>query len=248
MAYIHLDKVFVEFPVYNANALSFKKNFIRVATGGRILKDTNEQIIVRSINNMSLEIHHGDRIGLIGHNGAGKSTFLKLLAGIYEPSKGDIHIEGKVSSMLDLMYGIESECTGYENIYTRGLLLGLHRKDMQEKIEEISEFSSLGDYLNMPVRTYSAGMMVRLAFAISACIQPDILLIDEVFGAGDAEFMDKARSKMVSLLNSSRIVVFASHSPQLIEEFCNKVLVLDAGQVAFYGPIEDAKRLYPKLC
>ena len=100
----------------------------------------------------------------------------------------------------------------------------------------------------MPVRTYSAGMMVRLAFAISACIQPDILLIDEVFGAGDAEFMDKARSKMISLLNSSRIVVFASHSPQLIEEFCNKVLVLDAGQVAFYGPIEDAKRLYPKLC
>ena len=123
MAYIHLDKVSVEFPVYNVNALSFKKNFVRMATGGRVMHDANEHVIVRSINEVSLQIHHGDRIGLIGHNGAGKSTFLRLLAGIYEPSSGEIHIEGKVSSMLDLMYGIEAECTGYENIYNRGLLL-----------------------------------------------------------------------------------------------------------------------------
>ena len=248
MAYIHLDKVSVEFPVYNVNALSFKKNFIRMATGGRVMQDANERVIVRSINEVSLQIHHGDRVGLIGHNGAGKSTFLRLLAGIYEPSSGDIHIEGKVSSMLDLMYGIEAECTGYENIYNRGLLLGLTKKQVNENMAEIAEFSSLGDYLNMPVRTYSSGMMVRLAFAISASIQPDILLIDEVFGAGDANFMEKARMKMVSLLNSSRIVVFASHAPQLIREFCNKVLVLDAGQVAYFGPIEEAQSLYPELC
>jgi ABC-type polysaccharide/polyol phosphate transport system ATPase subunit len=247
MAYIRLDHVSVEFPVYNINALSFKKNFIRMATGGRVLEDANQHVIVRSINQLSLEIQHGDRVGLIGHNGAGKSTFLRLLAGIYEPSSGDIDIQGKVSTMLDLMYGIESECTGYENIYNRGLLLGMTKSQVKANIEEIAEFSSLGDYLNMPVRTYSAGMMVRLAFAISASVQPDILLIDEVFGAGDANFMEKAQAKMRSLLNSSRIVVFASHAPKLIQEFCNKILVLNAGELQFFGGIDDAKVHFPEL-
>lgn len=248
MALINLKNVSVEFPIYNVNAVSFKKNFIRMATGGRVLHDANQRVVVRSLNNISLNIQHGDRIGLIGHNGAGKSTFLRLLAGIYEPSEGLIEVEGKVSSMLDIMHGIESECTGYENIYTRGLLLGLTREEIEKKTQEIAEFSCLGDYLHMPVRTYSSGMMVRLAFSISSSIQPDILLIDEIFGAGDADFMEKARSKMISLLNNSRIVVFASHSPQLIQEFCNKVLVLNAGQVEFFGGIEEAHQQYPHLC
>jgi ABC-type polysaccharide/polyol phosphate transport system ATPase subunit len=247
MAYIHLDKVSVEFPVYNANAISFKKNFIRMATGGRVLQDANQRVVVRSISSISMEIQHGDRVGLIGHNGAGKSTFLRLLAGIYEPSHGEIYIDGKVSSMLDLTFGIEGECTGYENIYNRGLLLGLSRAEIQKKLSEIAEFSSLGDYLNMPVRTYSAGMMVRLAFAISASIEPDILLIDEVFGAGDADFTEKARAKMISLLNNSRIVVFASHSTPLIKEFCNKVLVLNAGQLEYFGSISEAEFKFPHL-
>jgi len=233
--------------VYNVNALSFKKNFIRMATGGRVLEDSNQHVVVRSINNISLDIQHGDRVGLIGHNGAGKSTFLRLLAGIYEPSRGEIKIEGKVSTMLDLSYGIEAECTGYENIYNRGLLLGMSKREIESHTKEIAEFSSLGDYLNMPVRTYSAGMMVRLAFAISASVEPDILLIDEVFGAGDANFMEKAQNKMKSLLNTSRIVVFASHAPKLIEEFCNKVLVLNAGELEFFGSVDDAKKLFPKL-
>jgi ABC-type polysaccharide/polyol phosphate transport system ATPase subunit len=248
MAFINLNHVSVEFPIYNMNAMSFKKNFIRMATGGRVLQDSNQRVVVRSLNDISLNIQHGDRVGLIGHNGAGKSTFLRLLAGIYEPSDGQIEVQGKVSSMLDIMHGIESECTGYENIYTRGLLLGLTKAEIQEKIEEIAEFSCLGDYLHMPVRTYSNGMMVRLAFSISASIQPDILLIDEVFGAGDADFMEKARAKMISLLNNSRIVVFASHSTQLINEFCNKVLVLNAGQIEYYGDIEEAHQRFPHLC
>jgi len=248
MANIRLHQVTVEFPVYNINALSFKKNFIRMATGGRVLESANQHVIVRSINDISLEIQHGDRVGLIGHNGAGKSTFLRLLAGIYEPSYGEIKVEGSISTMLDLMYGIEAECTGYENIFNRGLLLGLSKQEIKHNMVEIAEFSGLGDYLNMPVRTYSAGMMVRLAFAISASVRPDILLIDEVFGAGDAGFMEKAREKMISLLNTSRIVVFASHSPQLIREFCNKVLVLNAGNLEFYGPVKEAQVLYPELC
>lgn len=248
MAHIRLNQVSVEFPVYNVNALSFKKNFIRMATGGRVLKSANEHVIVRSINHLSLEIQHGDRVGLIGHNGAGKSTFLRLLAGIYEPSYGEILVDGSISTMLDLMHGIESECTGFENIYNRGLLLGLSKAEIRANIQEIAEFSGLGDYLDMPVRTYSAGMMVRLAFAISASVKPDILLIDEIFGAGDAEFMEKAREKMVALMQYSRIVVFASHAPKLIREFCNKVLVLNAGQLEFYGAIEEAQDRYPELC
>jgi ABC-type polysaccharide/polyol phosphate transport system ATPase subunit len=248
MAYIHLKNVTVEFPIFNVNALSFKKNFIRVATGGRVLQDANDKVVVRSLNNVSLKIEHGDRVGLIGHNGAGKSTFLRTLAGIYEPSAGDLKTQGKISSMLDLMSGIEAESTGYENIYMRGLMLGLSRKAIKEKTQEIADFSCLGDYLAMPVRTYSSGMMVRLAFSISAAILPDILLIDEIFGAGDADFLKKARERMVSLMTQSRIVVFASHSPALIEEFCNKILVLNAGQVEYFGPIQDVPLAYMSLC
>ncbi|MDQ5884269.1 MAG: lipopolysaccharide transport system ATP-binding protein [Pseudomonadota bacterium] len=248
MAFIHLKNVSVEFPLFNTSSLSFKKNFIRVATGGRVLQDANHKVVVRSLSDVSLNIEHGDRVGLIGHNGAGKSTFLRTLAGIYEPNQGVIETEGKISSMLDLMYGIEAESTGYENIFMRGLMLGLTRQEIQQKTQEIADFSCLGDYLSMPVRTYSSGMMVRLAFSISACVQPDILLIDEIFGAGDADFLDKARQRMISLMNHSRIVVFASHSAELIEEFCNKVLVLNAGSVEYFGAIDHVPSQYTHLC
>jgi len=248
MTYINLKNVVVEFPLFNSNSISIKKNFIRLASGGRVLQDANKKIVVRSLNNISLQIQNGDRVGLIGHNGAGKSTFLRTLAGIYEPSAGEIETMGKVSSMLDLMHGIEAESTGFENIYMRGLLLGLTKREIKQKTDEIAEFSSLGDYLYMPVRTYSSGMMVRLAFAISACIQPDILLIDEVLGAGDADFLEKARQRMLSLMHNSRIVVFASHSAELIEEFCNKVLVLNAGSVEYFGSLTNVPDKYAHLC
>lgn len=244
MARIELRNVSVDFPVYNINARSLKKNFLRLATGGNVSQDANEHIIVRSLNNISLSIQHGDRIGLIGHNGAGKSTLLKLLARIYEPTNGRFHIEGQVSPMLNLMQGIEAEFTGYENITIRGTILGLTPKQIKMQIAEIAELTGLGDYLAMPVRTYSSGMMVRLAFAISTSIKPDILLIDEVFGAGDADFMEKARNRMVSLLNESNIVVIASHADSLIKEFCNKALLLDGGTVRYFGSVEKALDIY----
>ncbi len=246
MAAIHLRNVSVEFPIYNVNARSFKKQFLRFTTGGAVSKDANEHIVVRSLNHIDLSIQHGDRIGLVGHNGAGKSTLLKLLAGIYEPTTGDLKIEGHVSPMLNLMQGIETEFTGYENITIRGIILGLTRKQICEQIDEISALTGLGDYLSMPVRTYSSGMMVRLAFAISTSIKPDILLIDEVFGAGDADFMVKARARMVSLLNQSSIVVIASHSDALINEFCNKALLLEGGQVKHFGSVQETLDLYHK--
>jgi len=250
MACIELRNISVEFPIYNVSARSFKKNFLRVATGGNVSQDA-EHVVIRSLNNVSLSIQHGDRVGLIGHNGAGKSTLLRLLAGIYEPTAGQLCVNGHVSPMLNLMQGIEAECTGYENIMIRGTILGITRKQIKKQMQEIAELTGLGDYLSMPVRTYSMGMMVRLAFAITTSIEPDILLIDEVFGAGDADFMQKAVAKMTSLLNQSSLVVMASHSNELIKEFCNKALLLESGQVKYFGDVEQAMQLYhcpPKSC
>ncbi len=244
MAQIDLKNVSVEFPVYNINARSFKKRFLRVATGGAVVKDANQHMVVNALNQLTLSLKDGDRVGLIGHNGSGKSTFLRLLAKIYEPTVGHIRIEGCISPMLDIMHGIEVEFTGNENIITRGTLLGLTRAQIKEKIDEIKSFSGLGDYLAMPIRTYSSGMMVRLAFAISTSIKPDILLIDEVFGAGDADFMEKARARMVSLLHQSSIVVMATHADHLIKEFCNKVLLLEGGRIKFFGAVDEGIAVY----
>lgn len=244
MARIELQNVSVEFPVYNINARSFKKNFLRLATGGNVSKDAHQHIVVRSLNNISLSIQHGDRIGLIGHNGSGKSTLLRLLAKIYEPMSGRLEIEGRISPMLDLMQGIEAEFTGYDNILMRGTILGLSRTQIRQQMNDIAEMTGLGDYLSMPVRTYSSGMMVRLAFAISTSIFPEILLIDEIFNAGDADFMERARQKMMSLLNQSSIVVIATHADDLIQEFCNKALLLESGQIKYFGPIDNALEIY----
>jgi ABC-type polysaccharide/polyol phosphate transport system ATPase subunit len=244
MTSINLKDVTVEFPIYNINARSLKKNFLRLATGGSVSKDAHQHVVVRSLNNISLSIINGDRIGLIGHNGSGKSTLLRLFASIYEPTSGLINIEGKVSTLLSLMQGIENEFTGYENIMQRGIILGLKKNEIKKNIENIAEMTGLGDYLSMPVRTYSSGMMVRLAFAISTSIQPEILLIDEVFGAGDAAFMEKARHRMLELLNKSSIVVIATHADELIKEFCNKALLLENGQVKYFGDVETAFNQY----
>jgi len=244
MAQIDLRSVFVEFPIFNLNARSLKKHFLKLATGGSIVKDANEHVLVKALNDITISFKHGERIGLIGHNGSGKSTLLRLLAKIYEPSRGDILIDGKISPMLDFFAGVEAEFTGYDNIYTRGLILGLSRKEIKNKIDEIAEFTGLGDYLSMPIRTYSSGMKIRLAFAISTSIEPEILLIDEIFGAGDADFMARARQKMVSLLDQSSIVVMATHSDELIKEFCNKALLLENGQIKYFGAVDEALEMY----
>lgn len=244
MARIDLRSVSVEFPVYNVNARSFKKHFLRLATGGSVMRDANKHVVVKALNNMTLTLQHGDRVGLIGHNGAGKSTLLRLLAGIYEPTEGNIRINGQVSSLLDIMQGIESEFTGFENITMRGTLMGLTRKQIKDKIEEIAEFTGLGDYLSMPTRTYSSGMLVRLAFAVSASISPEILLIDEVFGVGDAGFVERAEQKMIALLDQSSIVVMANHSDDSIRRFCNKGLLLEGGTIRYFGDTNEALDLY----
>ena len=187
---------------------------------------------------------HGDRLALIGHNGAGKSTLLKTIAGIYEPTEGVISTNGSIASLLDISLGMNSESSGRENIYSRGMLLGMTRKQIDEISEDIIEFTELADFIDLPVRTYSSGMAVRLAFAISTAVKPDILLLDEVIGAGDASFMERARIRITELIESVGILIFSSHSEQDVRDFCNRGIVLDAGKIVFDGTVNDAFDFY----
>lgn len=237
--HILLENVSLEFPIYHANARSLKKQLLHFTTGGKLLKTSTNSFSVKALDNLSLHIKHGDRIGLIGPNGAGKSTLLRVLSRIYEPSSGIINIQGKVSPLLDLLFGIEPELTGYENILTRGVLLGLTRKEINEKMTSISDFTGLGDYLSMPVRTYSAGMQLRLAFGVATSIYPEILILDEVVGVGDLDFMEKAKNRLNELITHSSIVVLATHSSDMIRKICNKVIFLKSGKLNFFGDVEE---------
>ena len=189
----------------------------------------HDVVTVRAIEGLNLEIKDGDRVGLIGHNDSGKSTLLRVLAGIYKPSGGAITIEGKVGTLLDPQAGMDPESTGIENIYLRGYMMGMSRQEIASKLDEIVEFTELGEFLQLPLRTYSTGTFARLAFAVSTSAQNDILLIDEGIGAGDAAFRKKAQERIESLFRRTPIVILASHSESLIAEFCNRRLQLEHG-------------------
>lgn len=199
---------------------------------------------VHALKNVNLEIHEGERVGLLGHNGAGKSTFLKTVAGLYPTSSGRLHVQGKVRSLFDLSLGFEPDATGRENILYRGLLLGLSPKYMRSIQDEIVEFADLGEFIDYPIKTYSAGMQVRLAFAISTSVGGNILLLDEVIGAGDANFMIKAKKRITALIEQAEILVLASHDFGTLKEICQRGLVFHKGQIVFDGPILEAVSKY----
>lgn len=244
MAFISLKNVTLDFPIYGASTRSFKKQLIRLTTGGVIRQQDNEVISIRALDNLSFDFHSGEIIGLIGHNGAGKSTLLRVLAGIYEPSLGEIEIQGKVSSLLDISLGMNPESTGYENIFLSGIIRGLSRKKIAEKSKEIATFTELGDYLSMPIRAYSSGMNLRLAFSIASSLPSEILILDEVVGAGDNAFMQKAQKRLEELVHQSELVVLASHSKELIKKFCTKVLWMNAGKIAAFGNVDQCLNQY----
>ena len=243
MATIRLRDVHVEIPIYNTSGRSLKKQLVRATTGGRIQSD-HGLTVVRALNGVTLDLKDGDRLGLVGHNGAGKTTLLRVLAGVYEPTRGSVSVEGSVMPLLDVHMGIDVEATGEENIVLRGTLLGISRRKLAAVTSEIAEFTELGDYLRMPVRTYSAGMVLRLAFAISTCIQPDILLMDEYFAVGDASFVHKAQRRLNQLVSQAGIMVLASHSDELIRRLCNKVIWLQAGEVRAAGDLDSVLPRY----
>jgi lipopolysaccharide transport system ATP-binding protein len=230
MALLAFEAVSVDYPIFGADAASLKTTITSAATGGRIGRDTGVTV-VEALRDISFELRDGDRLGLVGHNGAGKSTLLQALAGVYPPTRGRYRREGSLASLVNPMLGIEREATGYENIMIRGLVLGLDRRTIGQLTPSIAEFSGLGDYLHMPVHTYSTGMMMRLAFAITTCVRADILLMDEWLSVGDAEFRRVAEERIRGLVAESGILVIASHSADLIARECNRVIELSHGAV-----------------
>ncbi len=231
MAHISIENLSAEFRIYGAKSRSLKMRVISQATGGRLMSQADDAVTVRALDNVTLDIKNGDRIGLVGHNGSGKTTLLRILSGIYKPSAGQVSISGSVGSLLNPSAGVDPESSGIENIYLRGYVLGLTTRQIEAQIEDISEFSQLGDFLQLPVKTYSAGMAARLAFAISTAAHNDILLIDEGIGAGDATFVERARQRVDELIDRTSVMLIASHSDGLIERLCNRRISMAHGKI-----------------
>lgn len=239
MAHISLKQASVVLPIFNSSSRSLTNSLVSAATGGVLTAQRGGHISIEALKNLDLEISAGDRLGIMGHNGSGKSTLLRLLSGIYEPSSGEIERSGSIASLVDISLGINAESTGRENIFLRGKLMGLSKKEIDEKIGEIIEFSELGDYINLPVRIYSSGMLLRLAFSVSTSITADILIMDEWLSVGDGAFAERASKRLRELVDSSEILVIASHTRSLIEETCNKVVWLEHGVIKKVGTVDE---------
>ena len=214
---LRTDSVTVEFPVYNAGSRSLRGTLLRHDRGGRIGRAAGNHMFVRALEDVSLAFGHGDRVALVGHNGAGKTTLLRVLAGTYEPVRGRVWRRGRIASLLSVSLGIDPESTGYENIMMRGLFLGLSSEQVRERMDEIAQFTELGDYLAMPMHTYSSGMRLRLSFAVCTCFEPEILLMDEWLNVGDRTFVEKARRRLEAFVARSGILVLTSKNSALLE-------------------------------
>ncbi len=228
---VNLRDVSLSYPLYNAVNRSFKKALISFSTGGLIARDGVHLSSVQALSSINLVANEGDCIGLVGHNGAGKSSLLRLLAGVYCASSGDVSINGVVTSLLDISLGLEGEANGYENIILRGLIMGKTLKQIQAKSEAIAEFTELGEFLNLPLRTYSSGMLMRLAFSISTAWPSEILLMDEWLSVGDQQFAVKAEKRLKEMMANTKVIFIASHSEHLISSICNRKIVLSKGKI-----------------
>ncbi len=246
MASIHLEHVSVSFPIYDQSSRSLKKRLLAGTTGGQIMSrsDGHGISVVQALEDVNLRFQHGDRVGLVGHNGAGKTTLLRVLAGIYEPNSGLVAVEGHIAPLFDITLGMDPESSGYENIQLRGLFLGLSPRQIKDRLHDIAEFTELGDFLNLPIRTYSAGMRMRLAFAVATSIEPDILLLDEGIGAGDAAFLDKARARLAEFTSKAAIIVLASHSEGLLKSMCKSSVLMEHGRVLQVGDTDEILAAY----
>lgn len=243
-ASIRLHDVHLEFPIYQGSSRSLKKSLLWRGTGGAVASDVNNRVVVKALDGVTFELRHGARVGLIGHNGAGKTTLLRVLAGVYEPTAGRIAVEGKVCSLFDLGFGMNLDTTGTDNIILRGLHLGMSRPEIMDHLPAIAEFTELGPYLDMPLRTYSAGMRTRLAFAVSTSISSEVMLIDEGILAGDLHFLNKVHARLGGFLSGTSIVVVATHSPELMRKWCDSAILMRAGKVVGIGAVEEMLASY----
>lgn len=245
MAFIRLRQADLDFQIHDAKSLRLLHPAnIPVLLGGKMGITPNKRLIVSALSGITLDIEDGARLGLIGHNGSGKSSLLRLLAGIYHPTRGTAEREGRISPMFNIGLGMSDEFTGYENIKMSGLLFGMTPEEIEEATPEIEEFSQLGDYLNLPVRTYSDGMRARLSFSIATAKMPEILLLDEWIGAGDAAFQERVAERLKDLMIHPSIIVIASHSADVLKQHCSTAIVLEQGQIKFHGAVDEATAFY----
>ena len=222
MAHIKLDQASVEIPIYSNHNRSIKNSLLKNLTKDKVLPHS-----VKALNNITLDLKDGDRLGVMGPNGAGKSTLLRTLAGVYHPTSGSIDVNGSIASLIDISLGMDGEATGYENIRMRAIMMGMKLKQIKTIEEEIAEFTELGKFLELPIRTYSTGMHMRLGFAVSTTVPADIVLMDEWLSVGDSDFLIKAEKRLHDYIQKSSILVIASHSEDLISKLTNQTLRLE---------------------
>lgn len=230
MASVDVRGLTIRFPIYGADHRSLKRHLTRAVGGSLGRKGAGGPPLLTALQNISLNLKAGDRLGLVGHNGAGKTTLLRAIAGAYAPDEGIINVEGRVACLLELMVGMDPFATGMENIRLRGLVMGLTDKQIKARVDEIAEFTGLGPFLGMPIKTYSAGMIARLAFSVTTAVDADILLMDEWIGVGDADFRTQAQNRLIRLVEDSKIFVFASHDFVMLKKMCNKFIGLKGGR------------------
>jgi lipopolysaccharide transport system ATP-binding protein len=242
-AIIEVENVSVLFPLYHGSSRSLKK-MVLAAASGRLAQDQQHRVVVRALSNINLQLESGDRLGLVGSNGAGKTTLLRVLAGIYEPVLGRLRVKGSLNALLDPNLGMNMELTGRENILLRGLYNGLPRSALPRLEEDVADFAELSDFIDLPVRIYSAGMIVRLGFALATAIKPQILLMDEWFLAGDAAFLEKARHRLEEMVRGADILVLSSHQADIVGNWCSRVLWLDQGKVVADGPADEVLKKF----
>jgi len=255
---VRLDHVTVDIPVFDAGSRSFRKSFFvnkisklvsrsEANVGGSMQRDQKGVIVIRALDSVSLTLNDGDRLALIGHNGAGKTSLLRVICGIYEPTAGTAVIRGRLMPLFNMMEALAPDAKGSEMIRVRGALLGLSEAEIESKVEEITEFCQLGDYIDMPVRTYSTGMLVRLMFAITTATTADILVMDEFIGAGDAAFFERAKARMERFVEKASVLVVATHSPDTARQWCNKGVLMQHGRMLEIGPVEPVLAAYDRL-
>jgi lipopolysaccharide transport system ATP-binding protein len=248
MSTVSLNSVSLAYPIYSIRAASLRNTLANMAIGGKLLRDGQDVIYVKALDSITFSLEDGDRLGVMGHNGAGKTTLLKVLAGVYEPDRGLVDVKGRISSMIDIGLGLDSSLTGRDNIINMGRMRGHSTKEILSRMPEMVEFSELGSYVDLPVKAYSAGMQARLVFAVATSLEPDVLLLDEWIGAGDASFQDRAIQRMNQILERSRVMVIGTHNADLVRSVCNKLLILDGGCQSYFGAVDgwDFAKMAPK--
>jgi ABC-2 type transport system ATP-binding protein/lipopolysaccharide transport system ATP-binding protein len=244
MASIELRDISLYYPVLQPVDLSMKSALRTLAPGGEIRRLGRRSIEVRALEGINLTLKDGERLGVIGHNGAGKTTFLKVLAGIYRAQRGSFKRSGRLAAVINPANGLQMEISGRENIENMGLLSGLSHAEIQDRIPEIEEFTELGDFLSLPVGTYSTGMMMRLAFAVATSLSPDILVADENLSTGDARFVQRAKERMLAMMKRSSLLVLASHSLEMLPTLVNRAILLERGHIVADGPVRDVIAQY----